>query len=250
MASPVFLNPSGALQYTGQPDGGAIDIQTIQQIQRSAQTPFGLGTNGLTALSGGGQTGATQLLTGMNRITTVAAAGDSCQLPHSFPGGLVIVINDAANPTDVYVSAGSTDVVGNLSDAQYVSIPGGTSVIFMCAVLGYWNAGSGFSGSSVPQAITGAGAIYPHASATYVITDAAAAALTLAAPTATQDDGTTIVVTSNTAYAHTITATGLLYTGTASVNEATFAAHPGASVTLYAYQGHWLVLSSNAITFS
>ena len=95
------------------------------------------------------------------------------------------------------------------------------------------------------------GAIPPHISSTYVITNGSAlAALTLAAPTATVDDGTVITVTSNTAFAHTITATGLLQTGAATVNVATFAAHPGASVTLMAYQGLWNVISQNAITFS
>ena len=73
---------------------------------------------------------------------------------------------------------------------------------------------------------------------------------TLAAPTATTDDGIVITVTSNTANAHTIQATGLLQTGTASVNLATFAAQPGAGLTLMAYQGKWNVLSSVGITFS
>lgn len=94
------------------------------------------------------------------------------------------------------------------------------------------------------------GAIPPHTAANYVITKAGVLADTLAAPTATTDDGIQIVVTSNTANAHTITATGLLQTGTASVNVATFAAQAGASLTLMAYQGKWNVLSSNGITFS
>jgi|SRR6185312_644380 len=94
------------------------------------------------------------------------------------------------------------------------------------------------------------GAIDPHTSQTYVITKAGVLADTLAAPTAGTDDGTVIVVTSNTANAHTITATGLLQDGSTTVNVATFAANPGASLTLMAYQGKWNVLSQNAITFS
>jgi hypothetical protein len=104
-------------------------------------------------------------------------------------------------------------------------------------------------GSATVLTLSADGAINPHQSATYVVTKASAAALTLAAPTATTDDGVTITVTSNTAAAHVITATGLLQTGSASVNTATFAAQKGASITLMAYQGKWNVLNSTAITF-
>lgn len=92
--------------------------------------------------------------------------------------------------------------------------------------------------------------IPPHATASYVVNKAGVDAMTLAAPTATTDDGKVILVTSNTANAHTITATGLLQTGTASVNVATFAAQKGAGVQLIAYQGKWNVVSSVGITFS
>jgi hypothetical protein len=99
----------------------------------------------------------------------------------------------------------------------------------------------------------------------FVITKAGIAVLTLAAPKAGAQnwqniggflknnggqDGTILVITSGTLYAHTLTATGLLGTGTANVNEATFAAYAGAGVVLMAYGGLWLVLSSTGITFS
>src|SRR5579872_1774030 len=60
-------------------------------------------------------------------------------------------------------------------------------------------------------------AIPPHAPGTYVVNSPGVDAMTLTAPTPTTDDNTIIVVTSNTANAHTITATGLLQTGSASV---------------------------------
>lgn len=100
------------------------------------------------------------------------------------------------------------------------------------------------------QAVAASGAINPHNPGTYVVTKAGVAALTLAAPTATTDDGVVITITSNTANAHTLTATGLFQTGTASVNLATFAAQAGAGLTLIAYQGKWNVLGATAITFS
>lgn len=100
------------------------------------------------------------------------------------------------------------------------------------------------------QAISASGAVAPRVAANYVITKAGVAALTLAAPTSGTDDGLQIVITSGTAFAHTLTATGLLNTGSASVNVATFAAFAGAGLTLVAYAGKWNVLSSTGITFT
>jgi len=98
--------------------------------------------------------------------------------------------------------------------------------------------------------ITANGAINPNTAAWYVITKAGVAGMTLGSPTVTTDDGKIIMVQSNTANAHTITATGLFNTGSASVNLATFAAFAGAGVLLMAYQGKWNVLSATGITFS
>lgn len=103
---------------------------------------------------------------------------------------------------------------------------------------------------TIPVAISADGAIAPRTSGAYVVTKAGVCAMTLAAPTATTDDGVEIWVTSNTANAHTLTATGLLQCGTAAVNLATFAAQKGAGVCLVAYQGKWNVKYSVGITFS
>ena len=88
------------------------------------------------------------------------------------------------------------------------------------------------------------------ASQTALLTKAGVDAMTLAAPVATTQDGMVITITSTTANAHTVTATGLLKTGSASVNLATFAAFAGAGFTVMAYQGLWYVIASTGITFS
>ncbi len=105
-----------------------------------------------------------------------------------------------------------------------------------------------------PNPITAAGAL-PVQAATNLITNAAVTALTLAAPVAgAQNTGgqdyMTLEVISSTGYAHTLTATGLLQTGSASVNLATFAAYAGANLTLMAFNGKWIVISAVGITFS
>jgi len=99
-------------------------------------------------------------------------------------------------------------------------------------------------------AVAASGAIAPRTSASYVITKAGVAAMTLAAPTAGTDDGVEIFVTSGTANAHTITTVNLLKTGSANVAIATFAASIGAGVWLVAYNGFWHVKSQIGITFS
>lgn len=102
-----------------------------------------------------------------------------------------------------------------------------------------------------PQlSLAASGAVPAHVSASYVITKAGVAALTLAAPVSGTEDGIVVIIQSTTAFAHTLTATGLLQTGTAAVNVATFAAFAGASIRLRAYVGKWIVSASNAITFS
>lgn len=122
----------------------------------------------------------------------------------------------------------------------------------------YVNRGTKASPTWVPMgssqaaitAITASGAIAPGTPATYVITKAGVAAMTIAAPTATTHDGVLITVTSFTANAHTVTATGLLYTGGAATDVATFNAQKGASLKLMAYQAKLIVLDANGVSFS
>lgn len=135
----------------------------------------------------------------------------------------------------------------NLGQMRDCNSSGGTAA-------GYWVDFNPMGGNQKPAGtpivlLTTNGAL-AVTSGNYVITKAGVLADTLAAPTAGTQDGTLIVLTSSTANAHTLTATGLLQTGSANVNVATFAASAGASLTLMAYNGKWIVLSSNQITFS
>lgn len=99
------------------------------------------------------------------------------------------------------------------------------------------------------------GAISVRPSASYVITKAGIAAMTLAAPTAGApsaggDDGTMIEVFSSTAFAHTITTVGLLQTGSDAVNSIAFNPFAGSSVGLLAYNGKWIIVDPIGVTFS
>lgn len=153
----------------------------------------------------------------------------------SFLPGFRLVTGDALNAM--------ISVINNLTGFGTSQPVSGTTGSFSGAVTS--------SGSiDTLSALTTNGAISPNTAANYVITKAGVLAATLAAPTAGTDDGKVILITSNTANAHTLTATGLLQTGSASVNVATFAANAGAGLTLMAYQGKWNVLGSVGITFS
>jgi hypothetical protein len=86
--------------------------------------------------------------------------------------------------------------------------------------------------------LAASGAVNPDISHRYLITKAGVAALTLAAPVR---DNITLEFTSTTANAHTITATGLLQTGSSAVNVATCAAFAGCTLYLRSFTGKWLV---------
>lgn len=104
--------------------------------------------------------------------------------------------------------------------------------------------------SNVVTAYDASGAI-SIAPGTVTLTKAGVAAMTLAAPTVAQE-GLIIRVVSQTANAHTITATGLIDDGVTggSKTTATFAAFAGASIELMASNLKWAVISKNVVTIS
>ena len=171
----------------------------------------------------------------------------STSKPTRFKGPTVITLRGAGSSgnDNKLVGAGGDvgfDVqvpVSQTANCFQISKPDGT-VIYAIGPAGT---------ARVPIAITASGAVPVRPGADYAITNAGITALTLAAPLAT-DNGTAITITSTTAFAHTLTATGLLQTGSAAVNAATFAAFAGATLTLKAYNLHWIAYSEVGITFS
>ena len=71
-----------------------------------------------------------------------------------------------------------------------------------------------------------------------VLTKAGVAAMTLAAPTAS-DDGKVLIIDSLTAQAHTLTLAGGLRGAGAGADVGTFGAAIGNGIALYAYGGAW-----------
>ena len=90
----------------------------------------------ITALAGGGQTGATPMTKTLNRIATVATIADSVMLPPSAAGLLLFVVNGATNSMQVF--GAGTDTINDVTYGTGVAHAGGKSAIYFCPVAGKW----------------------------------------------------------------------------------------------------------------
>lgn len=86
----------------------------------------------------------------------------------------------------------------------------------------------------------------------HILSKSSAIAATLAAPTAGSDDGVQLILTAGTAFAHVVTATGLIQDGVTggAKNTWTSAAFVGSSLHLIAYNGKWHVVVKNLGTIA
>lgn len=87
----------------------------------------------------------------------------------------------------------------------------------------------------------------------FVATKAGASTITIPAPTAGTDDGTTIMLTAGSDYAHKFTCTGKIQRNdnATECNSVAVAAYTGASVCLRAYNGYWQTFfASGSIAYS
>ena len=93
--------------------------------------------NTLTALAGGGQTGAT-LLANISRITVCATTADSCKLPSALPGADCEGVNLGAASTTIYPQTG--EAINSGSANAGFAVGAGKGFRFTCSVAGTWNA--------------------------------------------------------------------------------------------------------------
>lgn len=110
----------------------------IATIAQGGISPLLSSADAITAHAGGGQGAATQIAAGINRVTTVATAGDSVVLPKGIPGECRHITNAGANSMNVYPMPGEqiNNGGGNSPFAQLA----GKTAIFTCAVAGRWHA--------------------------------------------------------------------------------------------------------------
>jgi hypothetical protein len=91
----------------------------------------------MTALAGGGQTGATQITAQMSRFTTVATAADSGKLPPAIPGLQITVTNASAASMNLYPFLG--DAINALGANAAFALATVKTAIFTCYVAGQWH---------------------------------------------------------------------------------------------------------------
>lgn len=140
--------PTGPTGATG-PTGPAINTSNVS-ITGGSITLTGYLTqavaDNVSAHAGGGQGAATALTAQINRITTVATAGDSVKLPASAVGLEIVAANNGANPMQVY-GAGS-DTINGVASATGVSQMPNSVVTYVCTTSGAWLAngiGTGYA---------------------------------------------------------------------------------------------------------
>jgi hypothetical protein len=130
------------------------------------------------------------------------------------------------------------------------------SVIFGTGEAGEWPdhpvAASGRIAPHYPEHVSlgVSGTINPSSFPEFQVDYAVTKAGVYLGPPNKADNGKRITITSTTAFAHVITATGLFKTGAATVNTATFAAFAGAGFTAVAEDGLWNIVASVGITFA
>jgi hypothetical protein len=107
--------------------------------------------DGITANAGGGQQAAYQITTQTARVTVVATAGDSVQLPSATPGIELLLINHGANSMQVFGNfISGVDTIDDQAFGTGVSQMANSMVIYTCPVNGKWYSeglSSGFSTS-------------------------------------------------------------------------------------------------------
>lgn len=96
---------------------------------------------GLTALAGGGQTGATKLTGNINRITTVATAADSALLAPATVAKRQSVFNATANSANIFPQSG--EAIGTGAANAAFAVGAGKGAIFECVAAGLWNVALG-----------------------------------------------------------------------------------------------------------
>jgi hypothetical protein len=123
-----------AVTYVGRGVSNGIAGEFVDQAFGAAFFNFSV-QDGLTALAGGGQTGATSVAQyQISRFTTVATTADSCVLGFSMAGHWRCIINAGANAMNVYPRSG--DQINALGANNPFSIPAGKTCLLFCPLGG------------------------------------------------------------------------------------------------------------------
>jgi hypothetical protein len=201
---------------------GSTFIYEVGSIRRDSAT------NALTAFAGGGQTSAIALSGTVNRLTTVATAGDSAKLPTALAGMGIIVTNSAALGADIFPATG--EAINGLGSNNALRLGANCQAFFVCTTNGTWNVqlpvrGAKYTKNTTAGATTAAAGDLTGIGVAYVQAEfSAVGAANLATRTATQmvadgalqvGDSYVLEITNTSGGTTTLTAgTGVTLTGT------------------------------------
>ena len=130
-----------------------MDAITLGALQRLQYPQFST-SPGLTANSGGVQSGATLCANSANVFTTVGGSGYSGILPKAIRGRELVVINAGANPLALFPAVG--DAIDGLGANAALTVPVGGNYTFFCTGSGQWYSDANPVGSSFAGVATGA----------------------------------------------------------------------------------------------
>lgn len=143
------LGVAQAVNITGTDSSGKNSVVRVGFLSLSNM-------DSITAFAGGGQTSATQMESGYNRVTVVATAADSVKLPFCVSGmrnvgpsgstarpssntlGMMIVVTnaDAADSMNVYPQTG--EFINQLSVNSAYAMAANKTAAFICSSSGIW----------------------------------------------------------------------------------------------------------------
>lgn len=93
---------------------------------------------GIIAKASGVQSNATQLLTTICRVDTVATAADAVKLIVAIPGSFQVLINNGASAMQVF--GHGTDTINGVATATGISQAAGSVALYFCTQAGKWSA--------------------------------------------------------------------------------------------------------------
>jgi len=205
--------------------------------------------------------GAMQVLSANGAITAknglcIITKGSACAATLAAP---TTTTDDGARLTVISASAYAHTITQaapgfNAGTPTVVVFLPNVGATFECvAYQGAWlivNAeGTLFGNNGAIQAITGDGAITIK-NGLVVLSKGSAAAITIAAPTATTDDGGVLRIITATAQAHVVTSAVDGFNAKGASGTATFTAAIGNAFTIVAYNGHWYTVSLLNVTIA
>lgn len=121
----------------------AVTVQTLQpgyrlqnggELNRLFGKPIVNAQDSITATAGGLKSNAFALSAVINRVSIAVSAGDSVLLPSAQTGSNCFIVNDSANPIQVF--GAGTDTINDIATATGYSQAPGTTLEYVCPVVG------------------------------------------------------------------------------------------------------------------